>query len=106
MRFSMTTPMSADAHRLMTYDANKKSMLVAYLLWLVLNIFGVHRFYMGKWFTGLLMLGMTLLSFLLMFLLVGYLTIAVPAIWALVDALLIPGWVHRHNNRLIAGFDK
>ncbi|MEO5579480.1 MAG: NINE protein [Gemmatimonadaceae bacterium] len=101
----MTTPISSDAHRLMMYDANKKSIAVAYLCWLLLGLCGLHRFYMGKWFTGMIMLGMTLLSFLLMFLLVGYLTIAFPAIWALVDALLIPGWVRSHNNRLIARFD-
>ncbi len=101
----MTTPMSDDTHRMMVYDANKKSMLVAYLLWLLLGLCGAHRFYMGKWFTGLLMLGMSLFSFVMMFILVGYFTIVVPALWALVDLLLIPGWVSRHNSRLISGLD-
>ncbi|MDQ3081431.1 MAG: TM2 domain-containing protein [Gemmatimonadota bacterium] len=101
----MTTPMSDDTHRMMVYDANKKSMLVAYLLWLLLGLCGAHRFYMGKWFTGLLMLGMSLFSFVMMFILVGYFTIVVPALWALVDLLLIPGWVNRHNSRLISGLD-
>jgi len=97
--------MSDDTHRMMVYDANKKSMLVAYLLWLLLGLCGAHRFYMGKWFTGLLMLGMSLFSFVMMFILVGYFTIVVPALWALVDLLLIPGWVNRHNSRLISGLD-
>ena len=101
----MTTPMSDDTQRMMVYDANKKSMLVAYLLWLLLGLCGAHRFYMGKWFTGLVMLGMSLFSFVMMFILVGYFTIVVPALWALVDLLLIPGWVNRHNSRLISGLD-
>lgn len=32
----------------------RKSLLIAYLLWLTLGVFGAHRFYLGKWFTGLI----------------------------------------------------
>lgn len=36
------------------YDNHKKSSVTAYILWLFLGIFGVHRFYVGDSFKGIL----------------------------------------------------
>jgi TM2 domain-containing membrane protein YozV len=36
------------------YSARKKSSLVAYLLYIFLGILGAHRFYLGKYLTGIL----------------------------------------------------
>ncbi len=38
------------------YDIEKKSLLVAYLLWFFLGYVGAHRFYLGKLISGLVML--------------------------------------------------
>lgn len=35
-----------------THGTPMERMLVAYLLWLFLGLFGAHRFYLGKWITG------------------------------------------------------
>lgn len=63
---------------------------VSYLLWLLcfVGLCGVHRFYNGKWITGLLWL------FTGGFFLIGQ----------IIDLLLIPGMVERNNTnrRLIA----
>ena len=37
------------------YDNRKKSSVIAYILWLFLGIFGVHRFYVGDFFKGILL---------------------------------------------------
>lgn len=38
------------------YDNQKKSSVIAYILWLFLGILGVHRFYVGDFFKGILLL--------------------------------------------------
>lgn len=55
-------PGLSDAAALMHYDANKRSVLVAYILWFVLGWFAAHRFYAGRVFSGLVMLAVSLVS--------------------------------------------
>ena len=38
------------------YDNQKKSSVIAYILWFFLGILGVHRFYVGDFFKGILLL--------------------------------------------------
>jgi len=92
----------SDATALMRYDANKKSALVAYLLWFFLGWFGAHRFYLGRIGSGVAQLVITLVSLMLTVVGVGFLGFLIVAIWAFVDAFLIPGMTRDHNNRLIA----
>ena len=90
----------SDAQTMMLYDANKKSAGLAYLLWFFLGMFGAHRFYLGHTGTGAAILVLTIASILLSAVVVGLVLIVIPAVWVLVDALLIPGMVRAHNNNL------
>lgn len=85
----------------MRYDANKKSTLVAYLLWFFLGWFGGHRFYLGNTGTAIALLLITIFSIVLSVIGIGLLGLGVVAIWVLVDAFLIPGMVRTKNNELI-----
>lgn len=58
-----------------------RSMGLAYLLWFFVGIFGAHRFYCGRVFSGLLWL----------------FTGGLAGIGWLVDAFLIPGMVRQAN---------
>ena len=88
----------------MTYDAARKSIILAYLLWFFLGTFGAHRFYIGAG-GGVAMLILNLISLATTFLLIGYLGLTLIAIWWVIDALLIPGMVARKNLELIALID-
>jgi TM2 domain-containing membrane protein YozV len=83
---------SSDTRALMLFEANKKTALLAYVLWFFLGIFGAHNFYLER--TGVaiaqLILSLTLVGMLITF------------VWVIVDAFLIPGWVRRLNNQLAA----
>lgn len=93
-----------DFRKQMTYDAARKSILLAYLLWFFLGTFGAHRFYIGVG-GGVAMLILNLVSLATTFLLIGYLGLTLIAIWWVIDALLIPGMVARKNLELIALID-
>jgi TM2 domain-containing membrane protein YozV len=91
----------AGTELMMRYDANKKSALLAYVIWFFLGWFGVHRLYLGRVVSGLLMLAIFAVSWLLHFVLIGFLGYLIIAPWWVIDAFLIPGITREHNNRLI-----
>lgn len=63
-------------------EARKKKKTTAILLWVFLGPFGGHRFYFGRYFTGLIQL----------FTLGGFF------VWTVVDNFLIPGWVKQDEE--------
>lgn len=72
----------------------RKSKIVAYMLWLFLGGFGVHSFYMGRTGMGVLYIVLWLLSVCLLFpfLILG-------PLW-LVDGCILSGAVDRYNQNL------
>ncbi len=89
---TMRTPgaLSGDARALMLFEANKKTALVAYLLWFFLGMFGGHNFYLKR-------TGVAVAQLILTITLIGSL---ITVFWVLIDAFLIPGWVRMQNNLL------
>jgi TM2 domain-containing membrane protein YozV len=82
--------LSDDTRALMLFDANKKTALVAYLLWFFLGIFGGHNFYLKR-------TGIAVTQLILSITIIG---MVVTWVWMIVDAFLIPGWIRNYNNML------
>jgi len=82
--------LSPDTRALMLFEANKKSALIAYLLWFFVGIFGGHNFYLER-------TGVAIAQLILSVTLIG---MVITVFWVLVDAFLIPGWIRRQNNLL------
>ncbi|MDD3446868.1 MAG: TM2 domain-containing protein [Zavarzinia sp.] len=103
----MPSDQFSNASMMMAYDANKKSVGVAYLLWFFLGGFGGHRFYLGSVGLAVTQLVLTVLGAVLSFVGVGLALLAVVGIWVLIDAFLIPGMISAYNNgvrlKLMAG---
>ena len=84
--------LSNDTRALMLFEPNKKTALVAYLLWFFLGWLGAHNFYLRRTGVAVAQLILTITG-------VGF---VITFFWWIVDAFLIPGWVSRHNNLLAA----
>ncbi len=86
----------------------RKSMVVAYVLWILLGGFGVYRFYLGRVASGVVLLHLTLLF--LFFFVLRFVAIFIPgggplfediyvllgvtiSVWLVVDAFRIPNLV-------------
>ncbi|CAP41293.1 TM2 domain-containing protein [Bordetella petrii] len=90
------------ASQAMLYDANKKSVGVAYLLWFFLGGVGGHRFYAGKTGSAIAIIALTIIGVLLSVVGVGFFLLFIVGIWVIVDAFLIPGWIRNSNTLLVA----
>ena len=84
-------PLSKDTRTLLLYDANRKSAVIAYILWFFLGLFGAHNFYLGRKGVGIAQVLLT----------ISVVGLLITFVWVLVDAFLIPGWVRRENNLLL-----
>lgn len=85
----------------MVYEANRKDVLVAYLIWFFLSWAGAHRFYLGHMGSGAAQLGLLVGGMVLSVVLVGFLLWFALGVWILIDAFLIPSMVRDHNVELI-----
>ncbi len=84
--------LSSDTRALMLFEANKKTAVVAYLLWFFLGLLGGHNFYLKR-------TGVAVVQLILSITVIG---LVITVFWVLVDAFLIPGWVRNQNNLLAA----
>ena len=69
-----------------------KSTLVAYLLWAFLGGLGAHRFYLGRWMSGLVYLGLFVVG-----LLTGGIGYILTGVLLFIDMLAIPNMVRTAN---------
>lgn len=92
----------SDTKKMLQYEANKKSVGIAYLFWFLFGIFGAHRFYLGLEGSGTILLLLTIFSFiLLLFQGFGLILMFAVGVWLLIDLAIIPSLVNEYNNRLI-----
>jgi TM2 domain-containing membrane protein YozV len=91
---SMAMKSRLEARELLLLESEVKSrgknMLVAYLLWYFLGIFGGHRFYMGR-------TGSAVAQLILTITVIGAI---VSGIWVIVDAFLLYQWVRERNAQV------
>ena len=78
----------------------RRSVGLAYLLWLFFGLFGLHRLYLGRFLSAAGMAAITLLSVPLIWSGLGLLGLVATSTWAMADALLIPGMARESNETI------
>lgn len=66
-----------------------KSKVAAALLSFFLGMFGIHRFYLGRVGSGVVMLICSILGWITTIIFVGYFLVAIVAIWDVIDFIRI-----------------
>jgi TM2 domain-containing membrane protein YozV len=97
---SVGPAVSGDVRAMMMFEANKKSIVVAFLLWWFLGWAGGHRFYTNRTGSGVVQLLIFIVGAVLTIVYVGFLILFALGIWWLVDAFLIPSWIRNLNSLL------
>lgn len=94
-------PGGGDSTATARYQANSRNIVIAYLLWFFLGFLGVHRFYLGRVMSGVIMLALWAMGTGLAFILIGWLFLIPWGIWWFLDLFLIPGMVRAENNAVV-----
>ncbi|MFD1851133.1 TM2 domain-containing protein [Oceanobacillus bengalensis] len=68
----------------------QKSYALAYILWLFLGQFGIHRFYTGRVGTGIMQLLLGVIGWATSWIFIGYIPLTFLWIWLFIDIFLIP----------------
>ena len=79
------------------YMPGPRDHTVAWLLLAFLGVFGVHRLYLNKWFSGLLIMVCTVLSAIGLWIFV--VPAVIPVLFYLVDLWTLNGQVSEFNRR-------
>ncbi|WP_296658758.1 TM2 domain-containing protein [Paraburkholderia sp.] len=96
--------MNDTSRNMMMYDAQKKSVGVAFALWFFLGTLGAHRFYTGRTVTAIAQIVLMLMGAATLWLGVGAFILIGVGIWVLVDAFMLPGVIRRYNVALASRF--
>ena len=86
--------------KLQAYKNKSKSKLVAYILWLLFCFLGIHRFYLRRYFSGIIILSLTIISIMVEMQQgekVGNIIFLIPLFWAIFDLFFIPKMVRTIN---------
>ena len=77
-----------------------KSPLVAYLLLIFLWGLGVHRMYLGRWVSGIMMAALWGLGWLTAPILIGWPLLGLVSLWVIIDMFLIPGMIQDDKDEI------
>ncbi len=77
-----------------------QSPLVAYLLLIFLWGLGVHRMYLGRWISGIVMAALWGLGWLATPILIGWPILGLVCLWVIIDMFLIPGMIQDDKDDL------
>ncbi|MFA6742527.1 MAG: TM2 domain-containing protein [Arcobacteraceae bacterium] len=81
------------------------NVVLAYILWWFLGVFGVHRFYTGQ-SKGWLYIVLFIVGIITMFFVVGYFILIGLGIWWIIDGIKLNKVVKEYNLNLLNNYQR
>lgn len=72
------------------YAPQRRSIVIAYVLWFFLGQLGVHRFYCGKTASGIFQLILAIIGWATVAIFIGYFFLGLLGLWLIIDIFLVP----------------
>ncbi|KLD96416.1 NINE protein [Aliarcobacter butzleri] len=85
--------------------AQQQNVILAYILWWFLGIFGAHRFYTGQ-SKGWLYIVLTIIAFLTIYIFIGIFIFIGLAIWWIFDGFKLHKIVKENNLEMLNNYQK
>lgn len=83
----------------------QQNVVLAYILWWFLGIFGAHRFYTGQ-SKGWLYIVLTIIGFVTSYIIIGWFIIFGVFIWWIIDGFNLHKIVKQYNFELLNNYEK
>lgn len=84
--------------KILDLSIGRKSIVVALILWFFLGFLGVHRIYLGKTTSGIIMAIMTIVGWVTALVFIGVFILLAVSIWWVVDFIVIIVAASKHNQ--------
>lgn len=87
-----------EIRKAMALSIGRKSVVIAILLWLFLGGFGVHRMYLGKVASGVVMAILTIVGWFTLAIVIGIIPLLIVFVWWVFDLIMIIVAANKHNK--------
>lgn len=87
-----------EMRRLLALSLGRKSVVIALILWFFFGLLGVHRFYLDKIGTGIMMALLSIVGGFTAPILIGIPLLVIVGLWWLIDFFMIIFAARRHNR--------
>lgn len=95
---SERTVTESELRRVLALQIGRKSVIIALVLWFFFGMFGVHRLYLDRIASGIVMALLTIVGGATAFILIGFPLLAIVGIWWVIDFFIIFFAARRHNR--------
>ncbi len=94
-----------DLKKVLALSIGTKSIVLSYVLWFFLGALGIHRMYLGKVASGVVMAILTIFGWMTLAVAIGIIPLIIVLVWWICDFFMIYFAAKKHNaihNSLIS----
>lgn len=87
-----------EVRKVLALSIGRKSVVIALILWFFLGALGIHRMYLGKVASGVVMAVLTIVGWLTLAIFIGTIPLFIVFVWWVIDLFVIILAANKHNK--------